>query len=748
MDCSIGSYGGMRPIGILASLGCGALTGACGSESAPTLERSSVEPVTVESQQDGHTNRLAGESSPYLLQHAHNPVDWYPWGPDAFARAKAEDKPIFLSIGYSTCHWCHVMERESFENEAIAALMNQHFVCIKVDREERPDVDALYMDYVQAATGSGGWPMSVFLAPDLRPFFGGTYYPPTDRHGRIGFPTLLLRIANAWETKRDALLADAAKGADYLTTRHKVQPPAALDAAVLGAAAAQLKQTFDPVNGGFGGTRNKFPRPHTLDLLLRMFERTRQEDLLEIVTTTLDAMAAGGIHDHLGGGFHRYSTDPEWFVPHFEKMLYDQAQLLSLYADAWLVTGEERFAAVARDIVDYVLRDMRDPAGGFWSAEDADSEGEEGKFYVWTKAEILEVLGDEAGEAFCADYGVKEDGNWTEEGTAVPTGTNILAVSREGWAQAAGRHEDSRAVLLENRGDRIRPGLDDMVLVDWNGLWFGALAHAGRALGEAAWVQAATEAADFVAGTMRDGSGRLLHRYRTGQAGIPGFLEDHAFAAWGFLELYEATFDPRWLGQSVATAKAMGELFFDEDLGSFRMVGSDQASELVAPTHEIYDGAIPSGNSVAAEVLLRLAAVTGDTGLDRLGHQVLETFSGQIAGYPTGFTRALGAADWAIGPAREVVLAGMLDDEGFGALRAEIDRRFLPRSVVLHRPDGDATAVTALAPFVEFQTAQDGRATAYVCENRACRLPVTEADALADQLDADRLLVEQSAQSE
>ncbi len=735
-------------ITVPVALGCGILSAACGSEPPPSPGQTSVEPLTVEPQEHTHTNRLAAESSPYLLQHAHNPVDWYPWGPEAFERARAEDKPIFLSIGYSTCHWCHVMERESFENEAIAALMNQHFVCIKVDREERPDVDAIYMDYVQAATGSGGWPMSVFLAPDLRPFFGGTYFPPADRHGRIGFPTLLTRIAHAWETKKDSLLADAAKGAEYLTGRHQTQPAAALDAAVMGTAASQLKQTFDPVHGGFGGTRNKFPRPHTLDLLLRMFERTRQEDLLEIVTTTLDAMAAGGIHDHLGGGFHRYSTDPEWFVPHFEKMLYDQAQLLSLYADAWLVTGEERFAAVARDIVGYVMRDMRDPAGAFWSAEDADSEGEEGKFYVWTKDEILAALGAEAGEALCADYGAKEDGNWTEEGTTVPTGTNILALSREDWTERAERHAASRQILLEKRGGRIRPGLDDKVLVDWNGLWIGALAHAGRALGEKDWVKAAAEAAAFVATSMRDADGRLLHRYRQGQAGIPAFLEDHAFAAWGFLELYEATFDPRWLGESLATARAMGELFFDEEVGSFRLVGSDQENELIAPTHEIYDGAIPSGNSVAADVLLRLAAVTGDAGLERLGLRVLESFSGQIAGYPTGFTRALLAADWAIGPAREIVLAGAFGEEGFDALRAEVDRRYLPRSVVLHRPDGDATAITALAPFVEFQTAQQGRATAYVCENRTCQLPVTEAAALAEQLDADHRLVEQAAESE
>src|ERR1041385_1645618 len=506
-------------------------------------------------------NRLASEPSPYLQQHAHNPVDWWPWGEAAFAEARRRDVPVFLSIGYATCHWCHVMAHESFEDEQAARLLNEAFVCVKVDREERPDVDDAYMAVCQAMTGSGGWPLTVFTAPDKRPFLATTYVPKTSRFGRLGLLELVPKITAAWADRRDDLMAQAGHVLEHVAAGSAA--PGELPANVLEKAEAGLARRFDRELGGFGGAP-KFPSPHTLLFLLRRHARTKDAAALDMVVRTLDAMAAGGIHDHLGGGFHRYSTDAAWLLPHFEKMLYDQAMLAMAYTEAFQATGEARFAAVARSTLDYVLRDLADPAGGVRCAEDADSEGVGGKFYVWTKDEIEEILGAEA-PAFCAAYGVAAEGNVHDEATHRTTGANVLHLSRP---LVDDRFASARAKLLAARNERVRPLLDDKVLVDWNGLAIAALAKAGTALGEPRFVQAAVTAARFVQKEMRRPDGRLRHRWKAGAKDGTGFLDDHAFLLWGLLELYDATLDPAWLEWAIEVAEGLRH-FRDEAGGWF-----------------------------------------------------------------------------------------------------------------------------------------------------------------------------------
>jgi len=689
-------------------------------------------------------NRLVFESSPYLLQHARNPVDWYPWGDEAFAKARREDKPVFLSVGYSTCHWCHVMERESFESEEVAALMNEHFVSIKVDREERPDVDNIYMTAVRAMTGRGGWPMSVFLTPDRRPFWGGTYFPPEDRLGRPGFKSILRQLADAWEGDRESVLA----GADQITRhlRARAAPPGReveLGAATLAKGYDQYERAFDPQHGGFGRAP-KFPRSHSLSFLLRYGRRAPEADTLTMVRETLDHMARGGMRDHLGGGFHRYSTDREWLVPHFEKMLYDQALLARTYLEAYQVTGDERYAAVARDTFRYVLRDMTDPGGGFYSAEDADSEGEEGKFYVWTRAEVLEVLGEEDGEVFCAVYGVTEDGNYAEEATGEVTGANILHLPRA--LSAAARDLEADGEVLEERLQamrerlfavrerRIHPLKDDKILTDWNGLMISALAYGGQALGEDRYTQAARDAAEFITGTMlRDG--RLLHRFRRGDASIKAYLDDYAFLAMGLLDLYETTFEVRWLSEARRLAREMLRLFWDADQSAFLFSAAD-GEELITETKELYDGAVPSGNSVATLLLLRLGRLTTDAAFTEAADETMEHFSAQIDQHPMGFPFMLMALDFAVGPSREIVLAGDPAGEGVRAMSRAVHRRFLPTKVLALHPAGEgAEEVRALVPFLEQQRAIDGRGTAYVCEDYTCKRPTTDVDQLISLLE-------------
>ena len=694
-------------------------------------------PSSHETPADRPANRLAAASSPYLLQHAHNPVDWYVWGDEAFERARREDKPIFLSIGYSTCHWCHVMAHESFEDEGIAAYLNEHFVCVKVDREERPDVDAIYMRAVQALSGRGGWPLSVWLTPELEPFFGGTYFPPEDRHGRAGFPTVLARIVELWATQRAELEAQGARLTEHVRAQNEAAVAEELGPELLDLAVTQFARAFDAQEGGFGPAP-KFPRAFSLSFLLRQASRGRADQILPMVRATLDAMRLGGIHDHLGGGFHRYSTDREWLLPHFEKMLYDQALLGRAYVEAWQVTGDAAYADTARGVCDYVLRDLRDERGGFHSAEDADSEGEEGVFYIWTPEQVREVLGDADGALLSEVYGVVPGGNFRDESTGRRPGPSILHLERPLPAIAAERGEDPdafaarmaglRARLLDARGERIRPHLDDKVLTDWNGLMIGTLAHAGAALGEPRYVAAAREAAAFVLGTLRTEDG-LLHRYRAGEAGIPAFLDDHAYLAHGLLELHQATQETRWLAAALEIAREMRERFEEAD-GTF-VLAARAAPDLVAPTKELYDGALPSGNSVAAHVLLRLGRLTGDGALEAAGRRTLAAWSGTIARYPMGYPFSLLALDLDVGPAREIVIAGDPADPRTAALLETARARFVARDLILVHDPGDAgSALRALAPYVAAQGPVDGRPAAYVCTDRTCDAPVTESGPL------------------
>ena len=698
-------------------------------------------------------NRLAKESSPYLLQHARNPVDWYPWSDEAFEKARKDDKPVFLSIGYSTCHWCHVMERESFEDEEIAAYLNAHFVAIKVDREDRPDVDAIYMAAVQAMTRQGGWPLTAFLTHDRKPFFGGTYFPPEDRYGRPGFPSILRRIVEVWTERRD----DVTESADQLAaairrTSDAASGGAKIAAAPLDHAVEQFHAAFDADQGGFGPAP-KFPRAFALSFLL---ERARSgaagsEDALREVEATLEAMRRGGIHDHLGGGFHRYSTDRAWLVPHFEKMLYDQALLVRAYTDAWLVTGDARWQATARDTIEYVLRDLRDPAGGFLSAEDADSEGEEGKFYVWTEAELASLLGDDDAALVRRVYQTEAGGNFRDEAKGARTGANILHLDaaleehakllKVEPAALDARLATIRAKLLAARSKRVRPHLDDKVLADWNGLMIGALARAGAAFGDERYVAEAARAADFVLREMRTKDGALLHRWRKGDAAIQAFLEDHAFLAAGLADLYEATFDASRLRESRDLLRVVVRDFRDKD-GAF-VLAPKTSKDLIAPTRELYDGAIPSGNSAAARALLRVGSMTGDEDLAAAGRACLEAWMPTLDQYPMGYPYALSALAWAVGPTREVVIAGDPADPATRSLVAEVRRRFLPDTIVLLHPPGAAgKAIEEIAPFTAPQgpvAGPDGKLVpaAYVCTGHACKAPVTTAADLAKLLDAE-----------
>ena len=701
------------------------------------------------------TNRLANEKSPYLQQHAHNPVDWYPWGPKAFAKARAENKPIFLSVGYSTCHWCHVMERESFENGAIAEILNRAFVPVKVDREERPDVDRIYMTFVQATTGGGGWPMSVWLTPDLKPFFGGTYFPPDDRWGRVGFAAVLERIAEAWREERDKIVASSVDVIEQLE-RHAGSVAGGSAGTpgrgALEAAFYALRRSYDTRYGGFGGAP-KFPRPAAFHFLLRYGVRARNAEALEMVTGTLGAMARGGIHDQLGGGFHRYAVDERWFVPHFEKMLYDQAQLAVSYVEAFQITGEREYAETARRTLDYVLRDLRDSSGGFYSAEDADSAPDaahpetksEGAFYLWTQAEIERLAGAPAAGWFAFRYGVQKDGNVANDPHGEFAGKNILyqAHTEEETAREAGRSlQEVRAALREAEGKlfaaragRPRPHLDDKVLAAWNGLAIAALARAGAALDEPVYTEAAVQAAEFLAGRMYDpATGVLLRRYRQGEAAIPGFLDDYAFFAQACLDLYEAIFDVRWLKLAEELATKMRERFEDTARGGFFSTGADDAS-LVMRIKDDYDGAEPSGNAVAILTLLRLAAMTGREELRASAERALDAFAGRIAHEPLALPQMLGAYEFALAPPREVVIAGEKSAPDTQALVRVLHARFRPHQVALAL-DGEAArqALSAHLPALAGMQPVDGRAAAYVCENYACRLPVTEPEAFAELL--------------
>jgi uncharacterized protein YyaL (SSP411 family) len=666
------------------------------------------------------SNRLAGESSPYLLQHAENPVDWFPWGEEAFGKARADDKPILLSVGYSACHWCHVMEHESFEDGDTARLMNEHFVNVKVDREERPDVDQIYMEAVQAMTGHGGWPMTVFLTADGVPFYGGTYFPPTDRHGLPAFRRVLGAIADAWTNRRSEVAASARDITAQLNrTAHLRSAASLLTDQILFEAFQGVSGQFDEGQGGTGGAP-KFPQPMNWEFILRFWGRTKNPRAREMATTTLTRMARGGIYDQLGGGFARYSVDAHWLVPHFEKMLYDNAQLASLYLHGWLAFGDPEYRRIAEETLDYILRDMTDPAGGFYSSEDADSEGQEGKFYVWRADEIRAVLGDDA-KAALAYWGVDRGPNFE--------GQNILYVAGE---PASELPRAARRALFEARQRRVRPGRDDKVLASWNGLACRALAEAGRALGRPDYVRAAANNAAFVLDAMR-ADGRLLRTWKAGQAKLKGYLEDYAMVAAALVDVWEATFDSRWLAEARRLADEMIRLFGDEAIDGFYDTGVDHEPLIVRPRN-VFDNAVPCGTSVAIETLLRLALLTGARRYESLGVKALRPMADLMSRHPTGCGRFLGALDFHLGPVAEIAVVWPRSSNGAEALTAEIFGRYLPNRVVAGRSAEDPRG--ADIPLLSDRNAVDGKATAYVCRNYACDLPVTDREALARQLDA------------
>ena len=678
-------------------------------------------------------NRLAGETSPYLLQHAWNPVDWYPWGPEALERARAEDKPILLSVGYAACHWCHVMAHESFEDAETAALMNEHFVCVKVDREERPDLDGIYMDAVQAMTGQGGWPMTVFLTPEGGPFYAGTYFPKLDRLGMPSFRKVLLAVADAWAGRREDARRHGAKLVELIAAQAALPGAGAdgdgqPDETMLREAFEGLRRSFDATWGGFGPAP-KFPQPMTLELLLRCQLRGF-DGALDMAALTLDRMAAGGIFDQLGGGFHRYATDGRWLVPHFEKMLYDNAQLVRVYTHAWQLTGRARYRGIAGRTADYLLRELRHPDGGFFSSQDADSEGVEGKFFVWDHDELARV----GGEPAARWLGATPRGNWE--------GTNVLwtphpaaAVAREAGVSVEDLErevEDARARLFQAREARVHPATDDKVLAAWNGLAISALAEAGRTFGERRYLDAAVAAAEFVLGALRGPDGRLLRSWRDGRQGGPGYLDDYACMAEACLTLYETTFDLRWLREAKRLAEALLELFADPGGDGLYQTGAD-AEPLVVRPRELFDNAVPAGSSVAADVLQRLGRLTGEQAWERSGLAALRPVLGVVARAPTGFGHALGAVDFALSRVREVAIVGRPGADDTGALLAEVWGTYQPNRVVAMAAPGDRDAAAEI-PLLAERTALGGRATAYVCEHFVCQLPVTEPGALAAQL--------------
>jgi uncharacterized protein YyaL (SSP411 family) len=655
-------------------------------------------------------NRLADETSPYLQQHKDNPVDWYPWGEEAFARARAEDKPVLLSVGYAACHWCHVMAHESFEDDATAAVMNDLFVNVKVDREERPDVDAIYMEAVQALSGHGGWPMTVFLTPDGRPFFGGTYFPPTARQGLPSFTEVCQAMSAVWAERRDDVLTQASELTTALGRSSQIAPTGEPRPGpeAIAAARGQLQARFDNRWGGFGGAP-KFPQPDLMELLLRAHLRDGADDTLAMVTVTLDAMAAGGMYDHLGGGFARYSTDAQWLVPHFEKMLTDQGLLVAVYLHAWKLTGHDRFLQVLSETIDYVRRDLRHPDGGFFSSEDADSEGVEGKFYVWSEEEIRSLLGDAAGEAI-EWWGVSAAGNWE--------GTNILHRPVRGDLARTPAVESARAVLFEAREQRVRPGLDDKVLTEWNGLFIAALAEAGAAVGRQDWLDDARAGASFLLDNLRRPDGRWL---RAWQGGRPGkhlaFAADYAAIVDAFTRLGEATGEVRWTAEARAAADAMLELFWDDGAGGLFTNGAD-AETLITRSKDLIDNAVPSANGNAALALLRLGALAGEGYYTQRGEDILGLVAGLARQHPTAFSRSLCAADLAAAGVTEVAVIGDQPD-----LVRAVQARYLPNAVL---------AWGEPYPSPLFEDRKDG--LAYVCRDYSCQAPVPDVDSLLAQL--------------
>ncbi len=673
-------------------------------------------------------NALIHEKSPYLLQHAENPVLWHPWGVEAFEAAKRGDRPVFLSIGYATCHWCHVMAHESFEDPETAEILNRHFVSIKVDREERPDLDKIYMSVCQAMTGHGGWPLSVFLTPEGVPFFSGTYFPKVGRQGLIGFSDLLLRLVKLWKEDRGKIMTVGDQITEYLQQiSQSAGAGKVLGIETLEKARVALARSFDPQWGGFGGAP-KFPSPHQLTFLLRWHRRSGIPDDLKMVEKTLRAMRWGGIFDHIGYGFHRYSVDERWFAPHFEKMLYDQALLAIAYMEAYQVAGKSFYARVAREIFTYVLRDMTAPEGGFYSAEDADSEGVEGLFYLWTPEAVEAVLGAESARLFCDFFDIREGGNF-EEGRSIPhLRESLSAFAKErdmGVKTLASILLKGRKQLFEARGRRIHPLKDDKILTSWNALMIVALLMGYRVLGDAKYLRAAEKALGFILNNLWKKDGYLLRRYREGEAAHAAYLDDYAFLAWALVEAYETTYEPLRLQQAVELTRAMLRLFWDEKDGGFFFTGSENET-LIAKSRDAQDGAIPSGNAIAALILLRLGRMTGDTALEEKAEALMGVFAGHVEGHPSAHTQLLQALDFMIGPAQEVVIVGERHRDDTRAMVEVVHRKFLPHHIsLLVSNEEERKRLSKLAPFVEEMAPRDGKATAYVCRQYGCQAPVT-----------------------
>ena len=698
----------------------------------------------ISSAQPSKYNRLIHESSPYLQQHATNPINWFPWGKEAFEKAAKEDKPIFLSIGYSTCHWCHVMEHESFSDKEVAKLLNKDFIAIKVDREERPDIDNVYMTVTQALTGSGGWPMTIFMTPDKKPFYAGTYFPKHQRWGRPGMMELLPKIAEAWTNDRQKVLTSADQITQHVVSLGSRTPGTKLDPEILDQTRQFLGKSYDPENGGFGKSP-KFPSPPQLNFLLRRYYHAQDEQALAMVEKTLTRIRFGGIYDQLGFGVHRYATDAQWLVPHFEKMLYDQAMLVMAYIEAYQATGNDFYARVAKEIITYVLRDMTSKEGGFYSAEDADSEGIEGKFYLWTPQEIKSLVGKKEAAVFSSVFNVKEGGNFEEAGPGHNIDQNILHLKKPpgDHAKDMGISEDqlrrrleaSRQTLFDAREKRIHPFKDDKILTDWNGLMIAALARAAYVLDNRNYAAAASKAADFILQNLTANNGRLLKRYRQGRSGLAAHLNDYAFMVWGLIELYQATYQIEYLKQAIELNEKMLVHFWDQQNGGL-YITADDAEKLLVRSKEIYDGAIPSGNSVAVYNLLRLAHLTGQTDYMEKAEGIIKAFSDRVKKYPAGHSQLMVALEYAFNPNFEVVIVGDPQKQGTRLMIAALRRPFIPEKVVIFRTADKVTAgaISDISPFTRSMAARDGKATAYVCQEFACKLPTTSVNQMLKNL--------------
>ncbi|MFC1533590.1 thioredoxin domain-containing protein [Thermodesulfobacteriota bacterium] len=679
-------------------------------------------------------NGLINEKSPYLLQHAHNPVEWYPWSDAAFERAREENKPIFLSIGYSTCHWCHVMENESFEDTQVARLMNETFISVKVDREERPDLDNIYMAVCQMLTGNGGWPLTIIMTPDKRPFFAATYIPKQTRFNRTGMIELIPRIKDIWRTRNNEVMESAGKIMEALRSLEKGPPGENLEKTVLVKTYNGLTERFDATHGGFS-TEPKFPTPHNIFFLLRYWKRTGDQEALRMAEKTLHEMRWGGIYDHIGFGFHRYSTDKEWLVPHFEKMLYDQSLLALAYIETSQATGKEFYGDIAKEIFSYILRDMTSPERGFYSAEDADSEGVEGKFYVWTDDEIRNILNADDADLFTRVFNTAKNGNFRDESTGKETGANIFHL-KEDISDIASRLNISvsnlkdrirfaREKLFDAREKRIHPHKDDKILTDWNGLMIAALARGAQVLGERSYQTAAENAARFIMTTLRRSDGGLFHRYRDGEAGIIANVDDYAFLICGLIELYEATFNSDYLQTALDLNGYMLNHFWDERNGGLFFT-PDYGEELIIRKKEMNDGAIPSGNSVAMLNLLRLALFTGNTDLEEKAARIEKSFSNVLNQFPFAYTQLMSAVDFMKGPAHRIIIAGDTGAEDTKAMLHAIRSRFIPNKIILVRPTNTSSHhIDGVMDFIKGYNSINGQATVYVCLNQTCKAPTT-----------------------